>query len=69
MMSSSKRPTPSLYEKVPLKNKTPEALDLIRNRIVIYSVPRHLIRKALGFGEEGGGKKNLKEEEKKQEQQ
>lgn len=38
-----------LHEKRPLKNQSPEALELLRNRIRIYSVPRHLIPKALNL--------------------
>jgi len=42
---------PKLYEKIPLKNQSPEALDLLRYKIRIYSVPRHLIPKALNLEE------------------
>lgn len=51
-----------------IKNKSPEALALLRDRFIIHSVPRHQIGKALGldrFAEEER-KKNLKTEEKDQ---
>lgn len=53
--------TRPLYKKIPLNNKSPQAIDLLRNRITIYSVPSHLILKALKLEEEK--KKNLKKEE------
>jgi len=49
-----------------LKNTSPEALELLRNRVTFYYVPRHLIGKALGFdrlNKEEEKKKNLKKEE------
>lgn len=57
--------TRPLYRKIPLKNKSPEAIDLIKYRITIYSVPSHLILKSLRLEEEA--KKNLKKEEEKKE--
>ena len=49
--------TRQLYKRIPLKNKSPEAIDLLKNRITIYSVPSHLILRALKLEKE---KKNLK---------
>jgi hypothetical protein len=50
-----------------LKNTSPEALELLRNRVTFYYVPKHLIGKALGFDRlnkiEEEKKKNLKKEE------
>lgn len=40
---------PSLYDRIPLKNKSIEALDLLKNRVFVYTVPRHLVPRALGF--------------------
>jgi hypothetical protein len=50
-----------------LKNTSPEALELLRNRVTFYYVPRHLIGKALGFDRltNKEEKKNLKKEEEK----
>lgn len=52
-------------KKIEIKNKSPEALDLLRERVIVYSVPRHLIRNALGLNR----KKNLKKEEKEKEEE
>ena len=52
-----------------LKNTSPEALELLRNRVTFYYVPRHLIGKALGYDRlvipNKEEKKNLKKEEEK----
>ena len=54
-----------------LQNKSPEALELIRNRITFYYVPKHLIGKALGFERirKEQEKKNLTTKKENQQQQ
>jgi hypothetical protein len=52
-----------------IKNKSPEALALLRDRVIIHYVPRHQIGKALGLDRfEEERKKNLKKEEEKKEE-
>ena len=51
----------SLYDRIPLKNTSPEAMDLLRTRIVVYTVPKQLIPRALGFE-----KKSKENQEKKE---